>query len=191
MKLCECGCGQPAPVARQTLASRGYVKGQPVRFVFGHHNRVRQPTGKSAYKMVYVPEHPHASPSGCVAEHILIVERAIGKYLRRSADVHHVDGNSRNNANTNLVACDSRGYHKLLHVRTRIVKAGGDPNTQHFCSTCKQLKSRSEFWASSARQIGLQNRCIACCKLNDQGRWRRGKKSDRPDWREVRKGRAA
>jgi hypothetical protein len=36
IKLCECGCGQPAPIAKMTKASKGHVKGQPVRFVQGH-----------------------------------------------------------------------------------------------------------------------------------------------------------
>jgi hypothetical protein len=38
MKLCECGCGQPAPIAQQTTTRLGYVKGQPKRFVNGHNN---------------------------------------------------------------------------------------------------------------------------------------------------------
>jgi len=34
VKLCECGCGQPAPIA--TRNRRGYTKGQPLRFISGH-----------------------------------------------------------------------------------------------------------------------------------------------------------
>lgn len=36
-KLCECGCGNPAPIATQTDRRRGWIKGQPKRFVCGHH----------------------------------------------------------------------------------------------------------------------------------------------------------
>jgi hypothetical protein len=36
VKLCECGCGQPAPMAVRTDTAKGYVKGQPLRFVHGH-----------------------------------------------------------------------------------------------------------------------------------------------------------
>jgi hypothetical protein len=36
IKLCECGCGQPAPIAKQSNSKRGYVKGQPHRFAAGH-----------------------------------------------------------------------------------------------------------------------------------------------------------
>lgn len=38
-RLCECGCGNPAPVAINTNAKRGWVKGQPVRFISGHNGR--------------------------------------------------------------------------------------------------------------------------------------------------------
>jgi hypothetical protein len=36
MKLCDCGCGQPAAIASSTDRSRGYVKGQPTRYKRGH-----------------------------------------------------------------------------------------------------------------------------------------------------------
>lgn len=36
MKLCECGCGQPAPIANHTRRALGHVKGQPIRFIRGH-----------------------------------------------------------------------------------------------------------------------------------------------------------
>lgn len=36
VKLCECGCGRPAPIAKKTDNGRGHVKGQPMRFICGH-----------------------------------------------------------------------------------------------------------------------------------------------------------
>lgn len=38
MKLCECGCGQPAPIAPVTNSRRGWFKGQSKRFISGHNN---------------------------------------------------------------------------------------------------------------------------------------------------------
>ena len=40
-KLCECGCGQPAPIAKKNDAWNGYVKGQPLRFLPGHNPQAR------------------------------------------------------------------------------------------------------------------------------------------------------
>lgn len=37
--LCQCGCGQPTPLAPQTHRARGWVNGEPLRFVHGHHAR--------------------------------------------------------------------------------------------------------------------------------------------------------
>jgi hypothetical protein len=34
--LCECGCGQKTPLATYTQRTRGYIKGQPVRYIQGH-----------------------------------------------------------------------------------------------------------------------------------------------------------
>ena len=35
-KLCECGCGQRAPICKYTNRNYGYIKGQPLRFIPGH-----------------------------------------------------------------------------------------------------------------------------------------------------------
>ena len=34
--LCGCGCGQPAPIAKQTDVRRGHIKGECLRFISGH-----------------------------------------------------------------------------------------------------------------------------------------------------------
>lgn len=35
--LCECGCGERTRIASRTYTARGWVKGQPIRYVAGHH----------------------------------------------------------------------------------------------------------------------------------------------------------
>lgn len=54
-KLCECGCGTPAPIATATWAKYGYVRGQPVRFLRGH----------SHAKWNKRPEYVVESETGC------------------------------------------------------------------------------------------------------------------------------
>lgn len=36
-KLCECGCGMPAPIAQKTDKKYGHIKGQPQRFIWNHY----------------------------------------------------------------------------------------------------------------------------------------------------------
>lgn len=37
--FCECGCGNPTKPASKTNSSRGWVKGKPIRFLYGHNGR--------------------------------------------------------------------------------------------------------------------------------------------------------
>lgn len=38
-RTCECGCGTPTKVATRTDARKGWVKGEPFRFAYGHGGR--------------------------------------------------------------------------------------------------------------------------------------------------------
>ncbi|GEM_PF-3776997 len=40
-KLCECGCGKPAPIAKSSWKKRGFRKGQPMRFIPGHNAKMQ------------------------------------------------------------------------------------------------------------------------------------------------------
>jgi len=37
--LCQCGCGGYAPLATRTFKARGWVKGEPLKFIHGHNKR--------------------------------------------------------------------------------------------------------------------------------------------------------
>jgi hypothetical protein len=49
--LCECGCGQAAPIALKPDREGGYVKGQPKRFIVGHNARGRKASEETRRKM--------------------------------------------------------------------------------------------------------------------------------------------
>lgn len=38
--LCQCGCNQPTPLARQSDIKTGNVKGHPIRFIHNHHRAI-------------------------------------------------------------------------------------------------------------------------------------------------------
>ena len=163
VKLCECGCGQPVSIAKYTFKERGYIKGQPVRFLPGHNARNgrcahpkpidwsdlpalylekkfsgieigkikgcceatvlyhldmlqipkrsahqqqqiywnRTPSNhyhtwkggrlkQNGYIFIYMPDHPNAQSMGYVAEHRLVMEKKLGRYLFPSEKVHQV-----------------------------------------------------------------------------------------------------
>ncbi len=115
----------------------------------------------SGYAVVRSFGHPRAK-SGIVWEHVLVVEKAMGKFLAKRHPIHHHDRNRANNANTNLVVCESHAYHKLLHHRMRIVDAGGNPDTQKICSVCKGVKLKSEFSPSYTTIDGRSSTCKPC-----------------------------
>lgn len=120
------------------------------------------------HKMVYRPSHPKASKSGDVYEHVIVAERALGRFMPAGSEIHHVDGNPRNNAASNLVICQDKAYHKLLHARTRVVRAGGNPNTQKICGYCRELKPFDAFGLMRAnKSTGRQSRCLECGRISD------------------------
>lgn len=43
-KLCECGCGNPSPIAKRTNSTFGHKKGFPIRFISGHVNKGKNGT---------------------------------------------------------------------------------------------------------------------------------------------------
>lgn len=163
--LCMCGCGQKAPIATESSKREGYVKGQPIKYIYAHRNRLKKERGTSwkggkticlGYTMLYQPGHPRAH-NNYVREHILIAEKALGKYLPLSAVVHHVNGTK--NSET-LVVCQDQAYHALIHQRQIAHKACGHANWRK-CRYCKkyddpinmQTSSDGRRWHRDCRNI--------------------------------------
>lgn len=44
IKLCECGCGKPAPLSKENRPSRGLKRGVAKRFINGHHQLINGKT---------------------------------------------------------------------------------------------------------------------------------------------------
>ncbi len=157
--LCQCGCGQVTNFVTKTETRRGTQRGQPRRFVAGHQSRKQHVTG------------PYRQSHDRRRLHVVLAERALGHQLPPRAQVHHVDGDGLNNTPTNLVICEDAAYHGLLHRRTRVVKAGGNPNTEWWCSCCRRLRPLDAFSPRTGRRAGYSAYCRACAAAARRSRW--------------------
>lgn len=134
--LCACGCGDPTARIAKTDTSRGYRAGAYRTYKRGHHARLKERRRmRGSRPLIYVPGHPRADAAGWVYEHIVVAERALGRFLPAQHPVHHVNGIKQDNRPDNLVLCEDAAYHALLHQRQRAVAAGRTP-TARPCMHC-------------------------------------------------------
>lgn len=59
---CQCGCGQKTKIATQSDSKRGYIRGEPVRFIHSHSSRIRlwQPAIDRFWSKVEISEDKDA-----------------------------------------------------------------------------------------------------------------------------------
>jgi len=153
MPTCQCGCGEPVSRAKLTDARRGIKRGDYHRFSGpGHYQRTKY--DGSSYKAVTVARGRNQMI------HRIRAENALGRPLPKGVEVHHADG-SRDPYGP-LVICPNHQYHRLLHARMRVIKFGGNPNTDKICYRCKTAKNIADFPRHRGTPDGLANRCKAC-----------------------------
>lgn len=124
--LCQCGCGKRTPIAKITSTLRGYRKGEPTKFIHGHHIQRHATehwnfTGRrkvGGYFYVYKPDHPNARTgfgfNGYVLEHRAVLEQSIGRLLTRNEVAHHINGVKTDNRPENLMLM-TVGEHRRHH----------------------------------------------------------------------------
>ena len=126
---CHCGCGQKTTIIAYNCKTRNMIKGIPRQFIRGHVKREKHYRWnggiqrRRGYVFIYKPEDPRAPiRNPYIAEHILVAESVLGKTLPIKAEVHHINGIRDDNRKENLIICENKAYHLMLHRRQKKFK---------------------------------------------------------------------
>ena len=104
----------------------------------------------SGYLLEWAPDHPRAS-RGRVLQHVLVVERLLGRYLNDDEHVHHRDHVKTNNDPSNLVVL-SPTEHAKLHAAEKLASVEST-RMSVICAECGK-----PFPAKRSKVIGPNRR---------------------------------
>lgn len=185
MKLCECGCGLPAPIAKRTDRNDGSIKGQPKRFIRWHHNK-HQAKGKdsASWKGGRIKERGyikiHNKRAGrrnpYIYEHVMVMENYLQRRLVKGEVVHHINEDTTDNRIENLLVL-SASEHKFLHQRMTAYKESGDANKRK-CHICKEYDEVKNLAISFGRHNEPHFKHRAC-----EAKYKRERKQQAKDRR--------
>jgi hypothetical protein len=74
---------------------------------------------KAGYKMILNRSHPFCNMRGYVAEHRIVMENKIGRYLTKQEVVHHINGDVVDNRIENLMLFKNNSEHMRYHYARR------------------------------------------------------------------------
>lgn len=115
----------PAAVAsilsRRGIKLRSFKEARKIQYPDGTFG-VNSPRWKGGRKIansrgyihIYSPEHPFKTKAGYVMEHRLVMEKKIGRYIKKGEIVHHINHDKTDNRPENL-AIKKNGQHIKDH----------------------------------------------------------------------------
>lgn len=131
----------------------------------------KSPRLLNGYRVLYIPEHPKAMKNKCwngyVYEHILVAEKELGREIRESEVVHHLDENKSNNRYANLLVLE-KSQHGKLHAWLNHLQ-----NNDNACVT-KPQESKFCLVCGATLQDKQLSTCSAECRILNQ------RKKERP-----------
>lgn len=121
----------------------------------------------AGYIIIHKPEHPFSRKSdGFIAEHRLVMEKKIGRYLLPQETVHHINHDKGDNRKENLELFPSRGHHLRHHL-----PHGPNPNrkdinslSQRQCGRCMNIYplTPTHFYRAKHEINGFEYVCKQC-----------------------------
>jgi hypothetical protein len=133
---CKCGCGEKTKISPETNNAKGWVKGEPRKYV-NHHNVTaggdHAPNwkgGKRKHQAGYVIVSTGINTKEF--EHRINAKAQNGGELPDGAIVHHLNHRSDN---TSVLICSSHAEHRMIHVRENAFRECGHADWRkcHYC----------------------------------------------------------
>lgn len=101
-------------------------RNKPGTFIKGHKWVGKLKTKKRimshGYIEIYSPNHPNKTRRNCVLEHRLVMEKHLGRFLKKEEIVHHINGNKQDNRIKNLKLFLSQAEHVHIEHNIRLNK---------------------------------------------------------------------
>lgn len=94
-------------------------------------------TKVNEYIYVYNPKHPHAHANGYMGEHIIILEKKLGRKLKHDEVVHHINEIRNDNREENLMLMTKDEHNKFHNPKTGRDKMYYGKHLSHKLDYCK------------------------------------------------------
>ena len=124
-------------------------------------NHPRWNGGRGKHSLGYV--RVYAGRNERELEHRAKIEAALGKPIPPNAVSHHFDEDKADNENCNLVLCNDRAYHNLLHRRQRAYRACGHAGWLK-CGYCGKYDDPENLHVQTKRGNRVDGRHVKCHK---------------------------
>ncbi len=110
--------------AKLSKASKGKKKSEITRKRMSEARRLRPIKGRyrdsKGYIRIYLPKHPFCGSRGWIMEHRLVMEKQIGRYLKRKEKIHHINRIKDDNRLENLKLFKSNAEHIKYENKSKI-----------------------------------------------------------------------